>query len=395
MVAVEAMPRLVACKCAASMACEPVSSIVEVSILGGTAQMTQRDTQALGTVDLLDVRTVVGPREEEQIEYQGGWLTRQDVLVSVPCRTWSRMCPDSIVTLEVVRGLDTGVGAHVDAKAKLAPGQRLRVAIPAFKEFLTKVEYFIRLFVLTPANGVAYKGQLPRFLHYCVSTSAHVRSLWSAVVGDPLLVQRCSQPISVAAATAALEIVMRKYLKSRLSTFLVNAGIVPETSASTALRTGLRAQYGKTVAPTVSMSANLPKPKRSRQSAGLVDPRYACLVAIINHFGKLVQRAGCERGLVGLFNEAHGITFARRHGDGAWVVTALPGQFKVDAVYGNVAVGDVVEKIEEVSSEPRGGRLGCREELKAGVDLGKPERCSQFPLLVHLLRPAATSSVAV
>jgi hypothetical protein len=315
--------------------------------------------------------------------------------VSVPCRTWSRKCPDSIVTLEVVRGLDTGVGAHVDAKAALAPGQRLRVAIPSFQVFLAKVEYFIRLFVLTPATAVAYKGQLPRFLHYCVSTSAHVRSLWRAVVSDSLLVGRCSHPISPAAAAAALEIVMRKYLKSRLSTFLVNAGVVPETSASTALRTGLRAQYGKTVAPTVSMSANLPKSKRARQSAGLVDPRYACLVAIINHFGKLIQRAGCERGLVGLFNEAHGITFALRH-DMLWVVTALPNHFKVDAVYGNVVVGDVVEKVEVVSSEPRGGRLGCREELKGGVvDLGNPKGCSQFPLLVHLLRPAAPLSASV
>jgi hypothetical protein len=120
-----------------------------------------------------------------------------------------------------------------------------------------------------------------------------VRALWNGFVDD---VDARVEPV---VRVAVLEAVVRAYMRSRFRTHRLHSGLGPGSSSGAALRMLLKAN-------------SLNKANAVKQTTNKVT---GAMAVVVSHFAKKISqqdRMKSTRGVAGLLNSHHGVTFAPR-----------------------------------------------------------------------------------
>jgi hypothetical protein len=361
---------------------EAFQRILAVWLLRGDAQVTDvrdgkpnlRDpcVDAMPSIEDIDRRVASSLHsiETKQLNYVTGWLLyslRKKLHWFPDSQRWKDL---NDAALHLLSRLDSSVGSLVSPSVGLAPGQRLVRPVASLVKFIRRVELLLKTCVFTPAMLSRHLGDLPRYGMFVLSHSVLVRECWSDVINS----LGFSAPVAPLVSTAVLEGLLRKYMLSRQKTHRLVNGLVCEASSGTATRTGVK------LAKTHGLVGSAPFSK---------DARVQALIRVIRHLAKVLDRSKCDVGFLALFNSAHGLEWQLQTVDShrKYVITALPAKFVKGSCFGNVQVGDVIERIEQPGEKIdfSSDDAVTLHDMSARMNLSK-SNSSHYPMLLSLSR---------
>lgn len=175
--------------------------------------------------------------ERDNLKYIAGWILHSLSRVSF----LSRDQETNFQAKTLLRHLEKSVGAYLAKSCRLGPGARLHEPSPVIVDFVLKLEYYIRIYLFTAKNMLQYRKDLPRWAMFVLSRSLYVRTLWHEVLNTaPGLPTDFAFAFRDSMTTMVLQKIVQVYMKSRIKTLRHIAGIVPESSATMALRSRLK-----------------------------------------------------------------------------------------------------------------------------------------------------------
>lgn len=306
----------------------------------------------------------ISPIEQVELRHIGGWVVKK-------LRALQTIFSKASTNQEakaLINKLEASVGTHLSDDEYLAPQQRLTVSVMPVSNFLMQLEWWLRTYVLTPQRLMEFGEDHPRWAFMMLSSSPFVRTLWGAALAE------LNITASSIVIVGVLERFVRIYMRSRMKTLRVNAGLVPESSANSAIRNKLK---------TFSHA-------QAQQAAAKLTTDDVMLLAVtVASYEPKVTRSGFCTIKIGLVDNSHGISFEEVAGPSTtgatWRVAKLTTP-KVSknilkrSYVGVVKVGDVVVATERL----RDGKKRTVSS-KCEVDLNDVQ-AGGFPLILTLER---------